>query len=182
MNRYNNISKKEIKNISNISKLASDTILSVMNLDVFMDSEVDKIKRNIEYEISEVMNLLLTHLPSLAIMSDINNTSIRLLVENNTITQEIKIDNNIVNLDELLSFHFPDDNELYLEIIGRIYFNFISAGQSITVLRIDINLKDSNSCILTNSSVLLNISDIIEKSEIKEIATLITSISLSTTK
>ena len=166
MNRYNNISKKEIKNIS---KLTSDSILTVMNLDVFMDSEIPKIRSTIENEINEVMNLLLTHLPSLAIMTDINNTSIRLLVENNTITQEIKIDNNTINLAELTSFHFPDDNELYLEIIGKIYFNFISAGQSITVLRIDINLKDSNSCTLTNSSVLLNISDIIEKSETKEI-------------
>ena len=166
MGKYTKLNKKEIKNISTI---ATESILSVMNMSVFTDAEIENIKNSIETELNEVVNLLFTHLPSLSMMTDMSNTSIRLLVENNTITQEIKLDRNIINLEELISFYFPDDNELYLEIIGRIYFNFISAGQSITVLRIDINLKDSNSCILTNSSVLLNISDIIEKSKIKEI-------------
>ena len=161
MGKYTKLNKKEIKNISTI---ATESILSVMNMSVFTDAEIENIKNSIETELNEVVNLLFTHLPSLSMMTDMSNTSIRLLVENNTITQEIKLDRNIINLEELISFYFPDDNELYLEIIGRIYFNFISAGQSITVLRIDINLKDSNSCILTNSSVLLNISDIIEKS------------------
>ena len=166
MSKYTKLNKKEIKNISTI---ATESILSVMNMSVFTDAEIENIKNSIETELNEVVNLLFTHLPSLSMMTDMSNTSIRLLVENNIITQEIKLDRNIINLEELVSFYFPDDNELYLEIIGRIYFTFISAGQPLTVLRIDINLKDSNSCTLTNSSVLLNISDIIEKSETKEI-------------
>lgn len=166
MNKYTELNKKEIRNIS---KIATESILSIMNMSVFTDNEIDNIKRSIESEVDEVINLLFTHLPSLSIMTDISNASIRLLVENNTITQEIKLDNNTINLEELKTFYFPDDNELYLEIIGRIYFTFISAGQPLTVLRLDINLKDSNSCTLNNSSVLINISNIIENSNTKEI-------------
>ena len=166
MNKYTKLNKKEIRNIS---KIATESILSIMNMSVFTDNEIDNIKHSIENEVDEVINLLFTHLPSLDITTDISNASIRLLVENNTITQEIKLDNNTINLEELKTFYFPDDNELYLEIIGRIYFTFISAGQPLTVLRLDINLKDSNSCTLTNSSVLINISNIIENSNTKEI-------------
>ena len=168
MSKYNKINKNVI---NDIRKEAIVSISQALDSSLFYRDEdivevgLENVMDDIEQPLHIILGLLFNNIPSVEMLTNKDNKSLRLLTENNIVTKELTINNDDLNIEEIEDTYSPGGDEFYIEITGGLYFSFISVDQPLIILKLTISLGEINTSMISTSSIMLNVSDIIEKSK-----------------